>query len=251
MPELIADPVFWLYAVPAIILFGLSKGGLSGLGALATPLLALAIPPVKAAAILLPILIAQDWVGVWSFRRDFDRRNLAILIPSSLIGVAIATLLAARVSENGVRGVVGLVSLGFVAFMLIRDRLPQRATAKPGVGPGIFWGAMSGFTSFISHAGGPPFLVYVMPQKLDPKVFAGTSVIFFAIVNLLKVPPYLALGVFTVENLTASAILLPLAIASAYFGIRIVQKLPADRFYGLILLLSFALGVKLIYDALH
>ena len=250
MPDLIADPRFYLYAIPAVILFGLSKGGLSGLGALATPLLAIAISPVKAAAITLPILIAQDWVGVWSFRREFDRRNLLILAPSSVLGIAIATLLAAHVSENAVRFLVGAISLGFVGFMLVRDHLSTSEGSHPGVAPGVFWGALSGFTSFVSHAGAPPFLVYVLPQKLEPRIFAGTSVIFFAIVNLLKVPPYVLLGQFTSETLRASALLLPLAVASAFFGVWVVRRLPAERFYNLVLLLSFLLGVKLIYDSL-
>lgn len=250
MYDLISSADFYLFAIPAVILFGLSKGGLSGLGALATPLLALAMSPVKAAAILLPILIAQDWVGVWSFRHEFDRRNLMILIPASMVGVAAGGLLAARVSEDAVRMALGVISLFFVGFMLLRDRLPQRAPSRPGVAPGLFWGALSGFTSFVSHSGAPPFLVYVMPQKLAPKIFAGTSVIFFAAVNLLKIGPYVILGQFTRENLIASAVLLPIAIASAIIGIRIVRRLPAERFYNLILLLSFVLGVKLIYDSI-
>jgi uncharacterized membrane protein YfcA len=154
------------------------------------------------------------------------------------------------VSEDAVRFVVGAISIGFVFFMLALDRLPKREPQRPRAVPGLFWGALSGFTSFISHAGGPPFLVYVMPQRLEPRIFAGTSVIFFAIVNLLKVPPYLWLGQFSAENLVAATAMLPLAIASALFGVWFVKRVPADRFYKLVLALSFALGVKLIYDAI-
>jgi uncharacterized membrane protein YfcA len=251
MYDTIASVNFYLFAIPAIIIFGLSKGGLSALGALAIPILSLAISPVKAAAITLPVLIVQDWIGVWSFRRDFDRRNLFILAPASLIGVAFAWILAAHVSESAVRFVVGAISLGFVAFMLIRDRLPDRDPLPATLLPGIFWGAASGFTSFISHAGGPPFLVYVMPQKLQPKVFAGTSVIFFALVNLLKLPPYFLLNQFSLENLVASLALLPVGIVATYAGVWITKRVPAERFYNAILVLSFVVGVKLIFDSLH
>ena len=120
------DPAFYLAAIPAVILLGLSKGGFSGLSSLAMPLFALAISPVKAAAIVLPILIVQDWVSVWAFRRDFDLRNLAILAPAGAIGVAAGWLLAARVDEQAVRLAVGLISVGFVVFMLLRDRLASR-----------------------------------------------------------------------------------------------------------------------------
>jgi len=251
MFDTIASADFYLFAIPAVILFGLSKGGLSSLGALAVPLMSIAISPVKAAAITLPILIVQDWVGVWSFRRDFDRRNLLILVPASLIGVVVGALLAARVSDGAVRFVVGVISLGFVAFMLIRDRLPNREATRAKLGPGVFWGAASGFASFVSHAGAAPFLVYVMPQKLRPQIFAGTSVAFFAAVNLLKLPPYFLLGQFSRENLIASAILLPVAVAATLLGVWVVRRVPADRFYNLVLILSFIVGVKLIYDSLR
>ena len=181
------DPVFYLAAIPAVILLGLSKGGFSGLSSLAMPLFALAISPVKAAAIMLPILIVQDWVSVWAFRRDWDLRNLAILAPAGAIGVAAGWLMAARVDEQAVRLAVGLISVGFVVFMLLRDRLASGAATRATVAPGLFWGAIAGFTSFISHAGAPPTMVYMLPQKLTPRIFAGTSAILFAIINLLKV----------------------------------------------------------------
>jgi len=94
------------------------------------PLVALAISPVKAAAIVLPILIVQDWVSVWAFRRDWDLRNLAILAPAGAIGVAAGWLMAARVDEQAVRLAVGLISVGFVAFMLLRDRLASAAATE-------------------------------------------------------------------------------------------------------------------------
>jgi len=184
------DWTFYMAAIPAVILLGLSKGGFSGLSTLAMPLLVLAISPVRAAAIVLPILIVQDWVSVWAFRHDFNTRNLMILLPGALIGVAAGWLLAARVEEAAVRLAVGLISIGFVVFMLLRDRLVGDAAAPANVAPGIFWGALGGFTSFVSHAGAPPLMVYVMPQKLTPRVFAGTLTMFFAAVNLLKAPPF-------------------------------------------------------------
>jgi uncharacterized membrane protein YfcA len=98
---------------------------------------------------------------------------------------------------------------------------------------------------------GPAFLVYVMPQKLEPKIFAGTSVIFFAIVNVLKLPPYFLLGQFSAENLLASAALMPVGIAATYVGVRMMRTVPASRFYNIVLILSFLLGAKLIFDSLR
>ncbi len=197
---------FYLAAVPAVIVLGLSKGGFTGLSSLAMPMMSLVISPVRAAAIVLPVLIVQDWVSVWAFRRDFSPRNLLILIPSSLIGVAAGWLLAARVSEDAVRLAVGVISIAFVFYMLIRDRLGLAPVATPGVPGGLLWGSLAGFTSFISHAGSPPFQVYVMPQNLKPRVFAGTATMFFAAVNLIKLPPYFLLGQFSRDNLAVSAV---------------------------------------------
>jgi len=244
------DLVYYVAAVISVALFGLSKGGLSALGALGIPVLSLAVSPMKAAAITLPILIVQDWVGVWAFRRDFDSRNLLILMPASLLGVGAGWLMASYVNDAVVRLAVGLISLGFVAFMLARDRMAIAEATKADIAPGIFWGAVSGFTSFISHAGAAGFLVYTMPQRLEPRVFAGTSVIFFALVNLLKIPPYFLLGQFSRENLYQSLLLLPVGILSTLVGVWLTHVIPMDKFYKVVLVLSFLVGVKLVYDAL-
>ena len=242
------DWTFYCAAIPAVILVGLSKGGFSGLGALSMPLLSLAVSPVRAAAIMLPILIVQDWVSVWAFRREFEPRNLVILIPASLIGIGAGFLLAAHVSEGLVRLAVGLISILFVIFMIARSRGGEPAPSRARVAPGVFWGALAGFTSFVSHAGGPPFQVYVMPQGLSPRLFAGTSVMFFAAANLLKVPPYIALGQFSRENFVAAATLFPLAILATMAGVWLVRRVPADRFYNIVYGLTFLIGLRLVWE---
>ena len=242
---------FYLVAIPAVILFGLAKGGFSGLGTLGMPMLSLVVSPVRAAAIVLPILLVQDWLSVWAFRRDFSPRNLIILIPSSMIGVGVGWLVAARVSDDAVRLAIGVISIVFVLYMLIRDRLGRAPVEKPGVPSGVLWGSLAGFTSFISHSGSPPFQVYVMPQYLKPPVFAGTATMFFAAVNLLKVPPYFLLGQFNRDNLFVSAGLIPVAILSTFGGVWLTRRVSADRFYAIILALTFLIGAKLIYDAVR
>ena len=209
---------FYAAAAPAVVLLGLSKSGLAGLGALAVPILALSIPPLQAAAITLPIMVVQDRVGVYAFRREVSGRNLAILLPAALVGVALAFVIAAQVSEDVVKLALGVISIGFVGLRVIRDRWLAAEPTRADVAPGLFWGALSGFASFVSHSGGPPFLVYTLPQRLSTPAFAGTSVLFFALVNLMKLPPYLWLGEFTRANLMASLTLLPLAVASTLAG---------------------------------
>lgn len=248
---MIDDPLFYAAAVPAVILMGLSKGGFSGIGLLSLPLMALVLSPVQAAAIMLPILMVQDVVTVWSFRRDWDRRNLAILLPSSAVGILIGYLLAAKVSDAAVALAVGLIS---VAFALRRLAVERRAEPPPaaaaGIAAGSFWGLAIGFTSMIAHAGGPPFQIYVMPQRLKRDVFIGTGAVLFAAINWIKVPPYAALGQFTWPNLATSAALFPLAIAATFAGVWLVRRVSAERFYTLVYGLLVLVGGKLVWDGL-
>ena len=199
---MISNPVFYLGAVPAVVLLGLAKGGLSGLGLLALPLMALVIPPVQAAAIMLPILMVQDAVSVWIYRHSWDRRNVLILLPSGVLGVVIGYLWAAEVSDSGLRLAVGLLSVAFALRRLVLERGSREIpSTKADLPRGVFWGAICGFASMIAHAGGPPFQIYVMPQRLPHRIFVGTGAILFGLMNLIKVPPYLALGQFTAGNL--------------------------------------------------
>ena len=243
---------FYLAAVPAVLLMGLSKGGFSGLAILSTPLIALAVSPVRAAAIMLPILIVQDAVSVWAYRHDWSARNLVILLPGAFAGIALGYLLAARVSDAAVTLAVGIVSASFVLWQWFKHaRTPGLPPEPAAVGKGLFWGTVSGFTSFISHTGGPPFQVYTMPQRMPPTTFAGTTTLFFAIVNLIKVLPYFLLGQFAPQNLAASASLLPVAILATFAGVWLVRRVPAERFFLLIYVLTLLVGVKLIVDGLR
>ena len=247
---MLTQPSFYAAAIPAVILLGLSKGGFAGLGVLGMPLMALTIPPVQAAAITLPILMVQDAVSVWAYRRCWDRANLKILLPGAVAGILLAYLLAARVPEAAVALVLGTISVVFA----LRRFLGGRSLAPPADGvrlnrpAGWFWGGVAGFTSMIAHAGGPPFQIYVIPQRLPRDIFVGTGVMFFAAVNLIKVPPYLALGQFTGENLWTSAVLFPLAILSTWAGVWLVRRVSGERFYDIVYALLLLLGGKLMFD---
>lgn len=242
------DLSFFAAMVPAVILMGLSKGGFQGLGLLALPLMALVVSPVQAAAIMLPLLISQDVVTVWSYRREFDRRVLLTMLPGAVLGIAAGYLLAARVSDAMVGLVVGVISIAFALRRLLAGKASEPRVTRANYPAGTFWGAVCGFTSMIAHAGGPPFQIYVMPQRLSPPAFVGSGAIFFAMINLIKVGPYLALGQFSRTNLTASAVLFPVAILATLAGVWLVRRVPAERFYTLIYWLLVAVGLKLVWD---
>ncbi len=240
---------FYLVAVPAVILLGFSKGGFAGLGLVATPLLALVMSPIQAAGIILPILIVQDAFTVFAYRRSWDRRNLAILLPGALLGVVIGYLLAAKISDGAIMVMVGSISLVFASRRLaLLRRDAASTTSLPGAVHGVLCGAASGFTSMIANAGTPPFQMYVLPQRLRPDILVGTSAIFFAVTNWMKVLPFFALGQFSPDNLFLSASLVPVAIAATWLGTVLVRRLPAARFYPLIYSLLLCVGAKLLWD---
>ncbi len=242
--NLITDPLFYPLAIIAVTALGLGKGGFAGVGVMATPLLATLLPPLQAAAILLPILIVQDVISVWVYRRDWSAWNLKVMLPGALLGIGIAWALATQVSDAFVRLVIGLIGVSFALNAWFGRQSPQPKQASvPG---GIFWGVVSGFTSTLSQAGGPPFQVYLLPQRLPKLTLVGTSTIYFAALNVLKVGPYFALGQFSPANLTSSVVLLPVAIAANFLGIWLVRRTPTGLFYQIAYVLVFLISLELI-----
>ncbi|MDB5441618.1 MAG: hypothetical protein JWM33_4045 [Caulobacteraceae bacterium] len=244
---LLTDPHFYAFAIPAVVVLGLAKGGFAGLGNLATPLLALAIGPVKAAAILLPLMIVQDAAGVWAFRRQFDAGILKLMLPASALGIFLGFALARFVSTHAVELAVGLVSILFATRQLWIEF--HGIENRPG-GPifGAACGVFAGFTSQIAHAGGPPFQMYVMPKKLPYDVFVGTTAIFFAVTNWLKVPAYVALGQFTRETGLIDLALLPIAVISTLLGVLLVRRVSGKAFYTATYILLLPVGLRLAWE---
>ena len=240
---MIDSPAFYLSASIAVACLGLSKGGFVGFGLVATPLLALAIPPVQAAAILLPIMLAQDLFSAWSFRREWDHRTIAVTLPGAALGIALAWMLAAYVSDAAVRIAVGVLGLLFAL-----NHWSGRKPIRHGAPHGVFWGTVSGFTGTLANAGGPPFLIYALPQQLAKMTFVGTMAIFFTALNAMKLVPFFALGQFTARNLTTSTVLLPLAIAANAVGIWLVRRIPADTFYRMAHALVATISMALIWQ---
>jgi uncharacterized protein len=242
---LLTDPTFLAVAIPAVILLGLAKGGFNALGAISTPLVALVLPPFEAAALLLPILMVQDAISLWVYRGDWSRENLTIMLPGAVAGIGIAWLLAAWLPEAAVRLIVGAIGLAFVLNAWFGRNAAQSPPSAP---KGVFWGAVAGFTSTFANAGGPPFQIYMLPQKLPKLTLVGTTTIFFAAVNWLKVPPYLALGNFSQHGLMLSLALMPLAIAANFAGIWLVRVTPFELFYRIAYALVFLLSIALLWQ---
>ena len=241
------DPLFYVVVSLAVTLLGLAKGGLAGLGAASMPMLALVMDPVAAAAMLLPILMVQDVVSVWSFRRTYDWPTLRLMFPGAIFGIFAGWLLAKSVSPNMVRALVGSISVLFGANRLLELRgagLRVSETLPGWIGTAC--GAVAGFTSQIAHAGGPPFQIWAMTRKFPHTVFIGTSAIFFATINWIKVPAFFALGQFTWANMQLSLIFLPIALASTFAGVWVIRRISAERFNTAISVLMVVVGLELL-----
>ena len=245
---LITDPWFYAAAIPAVLLMGVSKSGFgAGFGSLAVPMMALTIPVPQAAAIFMPILFAMDIMGIAAFRRHFDWPLIRFLVPLGLVGTVIGTISFRHLDAKVVAGLVGAFTLLFLAQRLL---FPPRADSPP---PPRWAGALltvtSGFTSFVSHAGGPPVSAYVIPLRLTPLVFTATMAAFFFVVNLSKWVPYAWLGLLDTRNMATSLALMPLAPIGVWAGVRLAHRIRPALFYRLIHVGMFLTGVKLLADA--
>ena len=244
---MIFDGFFWLASLAALLV-GLAKGGLPTIGMVAVPVLSLVMSPVKAAVMLLPIYVISDMVSVWLYRKHFSMPNLKILVPASILGVFIGWLTASMTSDTAVKLLIGVIGIAFCLNIWLR-RTPQ-AIQGVDLKKGVFWGVITGFTSFICHAGAPPFQMYVLPQRLPKVEFAGTATMLFTIVNLAKVLPYQQLNPYTSADLIQAMWLIPSALIGTFAGAYLTRRIADIWFLRFVQFGSFAISVKLIVDAL-
>ena len=244
---LITDPFFYAVAVPAVVMLGISKSGFgAGFGSLAVPVMALAVAVPQAAAILMPVLLLMDLLGMATFRKSFDLKLLKFLVPCGLLGTVVGALLFKVLDARLVAGMVGVFTLLFLAQRLL---FPPKADSPP---PPKWLGAvltvMSGFTSFVSHAGGPPLSAYVIPLRMSPLKFTATMAFFFFVINLSKWIPYALLGLIDLRNMSTSLVLLPLAPVGVWIGVRLAKSISPQLFYRLLSVGMLLTGCKLVWD---
>jgi uncharacterized membrane protein YfcA len=246
----IADPAFYAAAVPAVLLAGIGKATGMGLGTIAVPLMALVVSPAVAAAVMLPILCAMDALGLLAWRGQADRAILATLLPGALLGIAIGALAFSLLDVRWIKALLGIESVLFALHQLLaRQRLAQRPGAAASAWRGGFWGAVSGFTSTIAHAGSPPLMQYLLPLKLDKERLVATTVIFFTVINAVKLVPYGLIGLIDGSGLVTSLALAPVIPLGYGAGLWLVRRLSPAAFHALIVGSLLLIGVKLLWDA--
>lgn len=248
VPILLTDPAFWAIGLFAALITGISKGGLGGgAGGVSTPLLSLVISPISAAAIMLPVLCVMDVFGIRAYLWQWDRAVARRIVAGGLAGCAVGAATFSLLDENWIRILLGVIALGFLFVSYVPRRGPRK---PPSARSGWFWSALSGYTSFVTHSGGPPLMVYLLPLRLEKAVFIATSLVFFAAMNYAKILPYLWLGLFDERNLATSALLLPAGVAGIYLGIWLQRRIQPQQFYAVVHTLLFLTGAKLLYDGL-
>ena len=243
------EPLFWICAVIAVLLTGISKGGFGGVALLAVPLLAMTISPIRAAGIMLPIMILMDVFSVYAFRKHYDAALLKLMLPGAIGGIIIGGLVSGFVNERFVLICVGVIALSFSLYSVFKPK-GKEDFIKNNPPVGVLASMAAGFTSFIAHAGAPPYQVYVIPQGLEKRVYAGTAVIFFAIMNAIKLVPYFMLGQFDQANLMTSLTLAPLAPVGVLLGVWMLKRISQEAFYKFLYAVVFIVGIKLLYDGI-
>lgn len=247
---MISDPWFWLAATFAVLLTGISKGGLGGgLGGLGVPIMALAIAPTQAAAIMLPILCVMDITGFQAYWGKWDKRVMKVILPAGLAGIVAGTLTFSHLNNDWIRILLGLISLGFLAYNLSRRQGIERKRLSDR--HGWFWGSISGFTSFVAHSGGPPVSVYLLEQRLDKTVFVATSLIFFGSLNYAKLVPYWWLDLFDSRNILTSLVLIPVGVAGTRLGVWLHKRINPTLFFRIVYMAFFLTGTKLLWDGVR
>jgi uncharacterized membrane protein YfcA len=246
--ELIGDPWFWALGLAAVFLTGISKGGLGGgAGSVSTPLLSLVVSPFTAAAVMLPVLCVMDVFGIRAYLWKWDGALVRRIVTGGVLGCVAGAATFSVMSENWIRILLGAIALGFLVITYLpRRRLP----AAPSLRAGFLWTVLSGYTSFVTHAGGPPALIYLLGLRLEKTVFIATCLVYFAALNYAKILPYVYLGLFDARILATAAALLPAGIAGIYFGIWLQKRMSARLFYRIVHVLLFLSGAKLLYDGL-
>mgnify|MGYP001823537754 CR=1 FL=1 len=250
---MLSDPLFFAVAIPAVVLFGISKSGFGGaFGAISVPIMALVISPIQAAAILLPILCLMDLLGLWAYRGKWVRSELRVLLPAALLGIVIGTALFEYMNADIIRLIIGAIALLFAIHYWQQSAAAAGAQARMlPAAAGVISAGVAGFTSFVAHAGGPPLSMYLLRRSLDKTEFVATTMVFFAVVNYAKLLPYAWLGQLSTDNLAASLVLAPFAPLGIAIGMWLHRRISERLFFRAACLFLFAVALKLIGDGVR
>lgn len=246
------DLAFFALSIPAVIFAGISKGGFgSGAAFAAASILALVLDPSVAVGLMLPLLMLMDVTALKAFWGRWDWGLSWRIMLGSIPGVALGTLIFKAANDDVIRLLIGLISLAFVVWQLITKYQLIKARRTP-FGPVAGWvtGAVAGFTSFVSHAGGPPVAVYLLSHPVTKTTYQASTVLIFWVINIAKAIPYGFIGIFTYDSLLADLYLAPFALLGVWLGVKVHDVFPERLYFTFTYILLTLTGTKLIWDAL-
>jgi uncharacterized membrane protein YfcA len=240
---MITDINFYLVAIPAVLVYGIAKGGFGGaLGVIAVPLMCLVVSPKTAASVLLPILCVMDQFAVYEHRKNINKQELLFMLPMAIVGITVAGVFMGNVNDYYISLFIGSLSIAFsLNYFFVKSKVKLSPTA------GRFMCFVSGIASTTIHSGGAPISMYLYPKGLPVKQMMGTLALFFCILNLIKLIPYTLLGGFSAQNLTTSLVLIPLAPIGVKIGVWMLDKIKQSTMYNLCYALLLVSGVKLVF----
>jgi uncharacterized membrane protein YfcA len=233
----------------ASLIMGMSRGGIGGgFGLVGVLLAAQIMPPLTAAAFLLPILVVTDPFAYWLYRKSVLWRSMKVLLAGGAVGMVIGAITIRLITPDTLK-----IFIGILAFILVADGLIRhfRKVNQPRIlGPfwGLLSGSLAGYSSFLIHSGLPPIAAYLLPQNISRQAFLGTVAVFFSICNFLKIIPYWYLGIFNFDLIGLTSIFIPISFAGLFLG-RIINNYLTDKIFFIIVYITiFALGVRLIWS---
>ena len=246
----ITDPWFYAWAIPAVIITGISKTGLgAGVGGVAVPMMSQVIAPGIAAGIMLPILCVMDVLGLRAYRGQWAWGSVRAMLLPAILGIVVGALSFGSLSINTTKALLGAISVSFSLYQLVPALRNLKSWIPEFLRPWI-WCGLSGFTSTLAHAGGPPITIYLWPKKLDRTEFMAVTVVFFTVVNAVKLIPFAMLGQLNVANLGTALVLMPFAPVGVWLGVRLNLVINDLIFRRVTLVCLFLLGVRLLYEGL-
>ncbi len=251
VPFLEMEILFLLFAAPAILFAGISKGGFgSGAAFAAAPFLATIIEPKIAIGLMLPLLMLMDVTGLYFYWKKWLKSVAIVLILGGIPGVALGALFFSYANPYMLKLMIGFIAILFIVHRLTAKNGFLKFSNKLLCGKaGYFWAILSGFTSCISHAGGPPTAIYLLSKNISKTEYQATTVIVFWVINLVKLIPFLFFDLINLDTLKLSIWLAPVALFGTWIGVRAHYLIPEKIFYLVINFLLFITGLKLLYDA--
>ena len=242
--------LFFFTVVPAIVLFGIAKSGLGGsIALISIPLMTIAMPLTNALGIILPILIFSDFIATYKYRKEYDLETLKLMVPFAAIGIFIGSLTFTFFSEELLKFIIGLMGFLFAGHYFFLKKNKEAKSDKNFLKGGVC-STIAGFTSFCVHAGGTPTSLYLLPLRMKKEIYVGTRIIFFACLNLFKLPLYINLSMTNFETFKQSLILFPVALLGILIGYKLLKIIEEKLFYNILYTLIFITSTKLLYDYL-